>query len=318
MAERRALPHDAYPLRTVSQLTGLSPDLIRAWEKRYGVVSPIRGARGARLYSADDISHLRLLARAVEGGRAIGDVARYSREELQSLVASDEGGSGGVSDARPERALPSAAVERALAAVDRFDDERLSAALGEALAAHGAARFVERVAGPLLVEVGERWSRGSLSIAQEHLCSAALRSILHMLLWTRSPAGRASIVMATPSGERHEGGILMASLLVVDAGFHVCYLGPDVPADDILAAARHAAAIAVGLGSTGAADHRSVVNEVGAVERGLPPDVELWLGGSAAPSLAAELPPERLHLLADSRRLRVHLESLGRTIAIAG
>ena len=64
MPSRRPSQHDAYPLRTVSQLTGLSPDLIRAWEKRYGVVSPERGARGARLYNPDDIAHLQRLARA--------------------------------------------------------------------------------------------------------------------------------------------------------------------------------------------------------------------------------------------------------------
>ncbi len=75
-------PHDAYPLRTVAAMTGLTPDLIRAWEKRYAVVAPVRGARGARLYSAADVTHLRLLARVVGGGRAIGDVAALAAAEL--------------------------------------------------------------------------------------------------------------------------------------------------------------------------------------------------------------------------------------------
>src|SRR5512147_3272600 len=78
--------HDAYPLRTVATMTGLTPDLIRVWEKRYQVVAPIRGARGARLYTAGDIAHLRLLARAVGGGRAIGDVAALRPAELERLV----------------------------------------------------------------------------------------------------------------------------------------------------------------------------------------------------------------------------------------
>ena len=79
--------HDAYPLRTVAAMTGLTPDLIRAWEKRYAVVAPIRGARGARLYTAGDIAHLRLLARVVGAGRAIGDVAALRPAELEKLVA---------------------------------------------------------------------------------------------------------------------------------------------------------------------------------------------------------------------------------------
>ena len=84
-ATKTGVPHDAYPLSTVTVMTGLSPDLIRAWERRYAVVAPIRGARGARLYSAADISHLRLLARAVGAGRAIGDVAGLSPAQLQRL-----------------------------------------------------------------------------------------------------------------------------------------------------------------------------------------------------------------------------------------
>src|SRR5512143_1122569 len=86
-AAAKKVPHEAYPLRTVSATTGLSPDLIRAWERRYGVVSPRRGARGARLYSSADVAHLRLLARVVGAGRAIGDVAGLDRTQLEHLAA---------------------------------------------------------------------------------------------------------------------------------------------------------------------------------------------------------------------------------------
>ena len=78
--------HDSLPLRTVSRLTGLSADIIRAWERRYGVVAPTRGPRGARLYSTEDVAQLRLLRRAVSSGRAIGDIARLSRGALENLV----------------------------------------------------------------------------------------------------------------------------------------------------------------------------------------------------------------------------------------
>src|SRR5512135_256513 len=78
--------HDAFPLRTVTAMTGLTPDLIRAWEKRYAVVAPIRGARGARLYTAADIAHLRLLGRVVAAGRSIGDVAGMSPAKLEQLA----------------------------------------------------------------------------------------------------------------------------------------------------------------------------------------------------------------------------------------
>ena len=98
MSERKS--SGAFPVRTAARLSGLSPDLIRAWERRYKVVSPRRGPRGARLYSTADIEHLNLLGEAVGAGRSIGDVAGLGREALRSLVERD----------RESRGLPPVAV----------------------------------------------------------------------------------------------------------------------------------------------------------------------------------------------------------------
>jgi hypothetical protein len=81
--------HDVWPVKTVARMTGLTADVIRAWEKRYGVVAPQRGPRGARLYTAVDIARLRLLGQAVSAGRAIGDVAALDPQTLQQMVGPD-------------------------------------------------------------------------------------------------------------------------------------------------------------------------------------------------------------------------------------
>src|SRR5512145_357632 len=123
--------HDTLPLRTVSRLTGLSADIIRAWEKRYAVVAPKRGPRGARLYTRADVAHLSLLRRVTAAGRAIGDVAKLGRAELDAL--------------------------------ERFDFAALDRALASALIGLGTRAFRRLVAEPLLDEVGQRWSDGRLS-----------------------------------------------------------------------------------------------------------------------------------------------------------
>lgn len=283
-AQGPAVPHEAYPLRTVSALTGLSPDIIRAWEKRYAVVAPIRGARGARLYATSDIERLRLLARVVGAGRAIGDVARLDRAELERLAEASASGP----DKRRE-----GLVDRVIDRVEAFDHAAAAGLLGDALVGLGARAFVHEVAAPLLDEVGERWSRGSLTIADEHLCSVTVRNLLVGLIQRRSGGASRSVVLATPAGERHELGLLLVAVLTLEAGLDLTYLGSDLPAGEIVAAVRRSQAALLGLSLVSASNRTSSLGEVRAIENGLPRSVELWLGGRDAPAVAAGLSPSR-------------------------
>jgi len=269
--------HAAYPLRAVARLTGLSADVIRAWERRYGVVSPVRGPRGARLYSSGEVRRLRLLARSVVTGRSIGDLAALSEEELAALVNGD-----GDVASTPSADEPDDIIEHVLSAVNRLDTSTLERYLGEALVALGSAEFVRRVVGPLLVQAGELWRTGELSVAEEHFVSGAERNVLSDLLRTRRIATGPTLPLATPSGERHEFGLLMAALLIADAGFDICYLGVDLPADEIAAAAQRCAAVAIGLGLANADNRANAVAQVAAIECAMPSHCELWLGGREA------------------------------------
>lgn len=279
-----SIAHGAYPLRTVASQTGLTPDIIRAWEKRYHVVAPVRGARGARLYTAADIAHLRLLARVVGAGRAIGDVAGFSYAELEKLAAQTE---------PPASVEREGFVARVLERLERFDQAGVARLLGDALIGLGRREFIYQVAAPLLREVGERWHQGKLSIADEHLLSGIVRNLLTGLLQARFSPGSPKMVLATPAGEQHDLGLLLVALLAADAGLDVSYLGADLPAAEIVAAAKRAGAAIVGLAVVYSDNSTRAAHEVNEIIRGLPAEVELWLGGPEAATVAARLKSSR-------------------------
>jgi MerR family transcriptional regulator, light-induced transcriptional regulator len=295
MMEEEKSTHDALPLRTVSRLTGLTPDIIRAWEKRYGVVAPRRGPRGARLYSAVDVARLRLLQRVTAAGRAIGDVAQLSTHELERLGSAPLAARGDGGDGRG--VVEPQFLETMVDALARFDAVSLDRALGDALVAFGTRDFVIQVAGPLLEEVGIRWGDGRLSIADEHLLSAMMRNLLTGVMRTRGHTGGPTVLFATPAGERHEFGLLLAGLMVAEAGLRLCYLGTDLPAAEVAAAARRADAAVVGLGVVYSDNEAQAAAEVRRVERELPPGTELWLGGRAAAAMAGRMGSSRAIVL---------------------
>jgi DNA-binding transcriptional MerR regulator len=282
---QRTPTHDAFPLRTVAAMTGLTADLIRAWEKRYAVVAPIRGARGARLYSAADIAHLRLLARVVGAGRAIGDVAALRLAELEKLAVQPAPNGQG---AESQRALVPREdfIARVLERLERFDHAAVTRLLGDAVIGLGVRRFVYEIVPPLVHHVGARWADGELSIAEEHLLTGMLRNLLAGLTHGRSGRGR-PLVLATPAGERHEIGLLLAALLARDAGVDVVYLGVDLPAGEIVTAAVNSRACAVGLSLAVGKNRARACVEVAAIQAALPAGVELWLGGADAGKVSA-------------------------------
>lgn len=269
-----------YPIRAVSLMTGLGLDTLRAWERRYQAVVPGRGDRG-RFYTDDDVARLRQLAELVKRGHAIGTIARLPDRELSRLL---EG-----SDARAEGADrgPSADLGPLMEALDRYDLDRLESSLNRYAVVLPPPDLVHSVIVPLLREVGRRWESGSLQPAQEHLVSAIVRSVVGGLLRTSArPGASPLIVFATPAGERHELGLLCAAVLAASAGYGVVYLGADLPAADIMRAARGAGAhvVVVALTTPGAVP----ATELRRLARP-PRGIELWVGGPQGQSLLATL-----------------------------
>ncbi len=280
--------HDLLPLATVARLTGLSPDVIRVWERRYGVVHPIRGPRGARLYQAADVERLHLLAAAVSAGRSIGDVAHLRLSDLKALVTTEVPTLAAATVSQPPvHANGQGSVNaELLAAVEHYDERRVEELLGDALIALGVRPLIDRVLVPLLHEVGERWLRGTLTVAHEHFLSAVLRNLLAQLLRVRrSHRNVPQFLLATPEGEPHEFGILLVALVLAEIGAGMRYLGTNVPALELVEAARTLGVRVVGLSFVHSANRGRAVPYLRAVAEALPPHVDLWAGGQEAPTV---------------------------------
>ncbi len=273
MASSKSDPVElTYPLRTAARLTGLSPEVLRAWERRYGVVRPVRTAGGTRRYRSADLERLRLVKAAVDAGHRVGEVANLDLTELKRRSTH--------ADTRPYQNL-----EPVIHALEHLEGAECQRLLSLELSALGAVRFSREVALPLVYEIGQRWATGQMGIASEHLATALLRSLLGSALQPTVASLRGPrIVFATPTDERHELGLLMAALTALGAGANPLYLGVELPSNDLLSAAEETGAAALALGIvTIHADHATRI--VGTLRAGLPSEVQLWLGGSGARDL---------------------------------
>ena len=303
-----------HPIRVVAQRTGLSPDVLRAWERRYGVVEPDRSESGLRQYTDEDVERLRLLRLVVEGGRSIGRVSSLSVSELEALVAEDEKHRAEAGRERVATAGEGAAehVRSALEAVWSMDPVRLDSVLMQAALGLGSEPFLERGAVPLMREVGDRWHAGTLGVAHEHLATATVERVLGWLTWSW-PEGRRGpvVVVATPSNQRHELGARLCAAVAAEMGWRAVYLGSEVPAPELARSAGQRGARLVALSTVFPPGDVSVAEEIRELGRLLPEGVGLVVGGAAAPSYLESIREAGGMVLPDLAALRTVLEGLG-------
>ena len=285
-------PHEIprHPVRVVSQRTGLSPHVLRAWERRYGVVSPSRSEGGRRLYSDHDIERFNLVRRATAAGHAIGMVAGLDAAALRAMVIEVEGV--GPTPGRTEGELVSAeeTVSVCLHCIEGLDGATLERTLRRSAVVLGVWDLVLQVLVPLIREVGERWHRGQISPAHEHLATSVIRRTLAWVVDSGSSEGSAPVmVVSTPSGEPHELGAMLAAAAAAAEGWRVVYLGPSLPAEDIANAAKQVGAICVAVSIVLPAGAPAAVAQVARLRALLPSTTAIVVGGPAEPD--AEMTP---------------------------
>jgi DNA-binding transcriptional MerR regulator/methylmalonyl-CoA mutase cobalamin-binding subunit len=297
-------------MQIVTRRTGLSPAVLRMWERRYGVVKPTRSPKGRRLYSDSDVERLRLLARATQGGRSIGQVAALSDDALAELVSRDaveERARSSVGITIPARRL----VEDALAAIERLEAASLEAMLGRAMLVLPASAFLDDVVAPLLQQIGERWREGTLRPVHGQLATAVLRRALDRFREASAPSDAPELVVATPAGQMHEFGALLVAATAAAEAWAVTYLGPDLPAEDIADAVRVTGARALALSIVHPSGDRALAHELRTLASRLPRATLLLAGGAAAPSYAAAIDAIGGERLVNLEELRVRLRAIG-------
>lgn len=287
-------------MRVVTRRTGLSADVLRAWERRYGVVHPDRSEGGQRLYSDADVARLTLLKRATARGRNISQLVDLPLDDLEALVAADEAA------AEPLRAEVSVALHaEANQAVDRLDPADLEAVLRRAVIQLGSAVAVDEVIIPLLRDLGNRWHRGEITPAHEHLGTMAIRRVL---AWVSASAPVSPdaplVVVATPSNQRHELGAKLAATTAATEGWRVLFLGADLPADAIAGAAAQSGARLVALSLLFPERCTKSVAEVTTLRTLLPAAVGVVAGGPAALANQRDLAAAGVQVLTGLGELR--------------
>lgn len=270
-----------HPIRVVVQRTGLSAPVLRAWERRYGAVEPSRSDGGQRLYSDADVRRLQLLATAVDGGRSIGLIADLDSEELQELIDEDR-----ETPVQPLGDAVAPDVERikgALELIEGMRSDELERYLMQAAVELRPHELVEGLMVPLLEEVGRAWQSGKMRPSTEHVASVAIRRFLEWVSTANQPDPDAPLmVTGTPSGQRHEFGALLAGVIAAYQGWRVRFLGPDLPAEELAAAAEKVGARMVALSAVHPRLDSRGVAEVQETRELLPDEVDVVIGGAGA------------------------------------
>lgn len=273
-----------YTIKEAAQRTGVSVALLRAWERRYGIVTPTRTEAGYRLYDDTAISRLRAMRSLVNAGwsprQAAENVAARLADELQESV------SGG---AEAESLSQADESQRLVAAAARVRGTDIEQVLDDMFAAGSFERVVENRLYPALIALGEAWARDEIDVAGEHAASAAALRRLGIAFEAAGHAGSrdGAVLVGLPPGSRHELPALAFATALRRAGINATYLGSDVPADAWVTAVERARAHAVVIGVGMAGDVASAAAVIAAIHAARP-DLLVAAGGRHATDLTDE------------------------------
>jgi MerR family transcriptional regulator, light-induced transcriptional regulator len=250
----------------LSRRTGVSPELLRAWEQRYGLLRPTRSDGGFRLYTADDERRIAIMRSHLDRGLSAAEAARLTLDEERAPAESGR--------------IPM--LERTAgelrAALDALDEGAAQSALDRLLSAFSTETVLREVVLTYLRELGERWERGDASVAQEHFASQILRGRLLGLARGGDRGTGPRALLACMPGELHDLGLITFGLGLRDRGWRITFLGADVPLDTLADAVAALRPRAVVLSAT---TPERFASPRGALRR-LARSAPLWIAGAGA------------------------------------
>ncbi len=299
---RRDPGDDTVPLREAVRRTGIPAELLRAWERRYGAVTPIRTPGGSRRYSAHDVERLTRIKAAVDAGHRISQVVTWGESRWARFL----------DQTHPET---DPAIETIVDALAELDAQTADRELTEQLARLGPVDFARQIALPLLDAIGFLWTQQKACVASEHMASALLRTLLGEALRQAPPPDDAPrVLFTTPEGERHELALLVAALVARAAGAMPVYLGPELPPVELAEACRRTRIDVIALSAV-SLDASKVIPQLEHARELVAKRIALWVGGASVADVAL---PRGVERLADFDDLEARLEALAAKRAAAG
>lgn len=267
-----------YKMSTFTELTGFSPELLRAWERRHGLLEPRRSIGGHRVYTESDRLVIQRVRALMDQGRSIGEIAQLGRARLLEEAHS----AGKLTGPAP---APDALRERIAQAAARLDERELQRALDEAFAYASPLSAVEQIVVPVARQVGDLWHQGAVSVASEHMLTGALVYRVQKLIELSVAPGRseAPVLCACFPGETHELGLLVLTLHLAAGGRRVSYLGASLPVEDLDHAISTLRPRAVCLSVSIPSNYEAHKRTVAGLARKHREDVAFYVGGPGCP-----------------------------------
>lgn len=266
-----------FPIRTVSELTGVNSITLRAWENRYGLIEPIRKASGHRLYTQEHIDLINRVVGLLDRGMRIGQV----KAEIISGTDSESDSESSAVDERQNNWRRY--INSMIAGIIRFDEHVLERTYAEALSHYPVRLVTEKLLSPVLKELGERWASGKGSVAEEHFFAFYLRNKLGARFHHRSQNQTGpKLLMACLPGDMHEIGLLLFALDAADNGFRTILLGASMPLTEFPDAIKKTGSDALVLSGTIEPGSDVITKDLPRLVEKL--DVPVFLGGSVVAS----------------------------------
>jgi DNA-binding transcriptional MerR regulator/methylmalonyl-CoA mutase cobalamin-binding subunit len=252
----------------LTKRTGVSPELLRAWEQRYGLLQPTRTPGGFRLYSAGDEARVQRMQSLVSGGLAAAQAARLVLSGGEPEPRTDSG------SAAPREE----AAGNLSAALDRLDEQAANSALDRLFSAYTVETVLQDVILPYLHRLGDRWAAGEVSVAQEHFASNLIRGRLLGLAQGWGQGRGPGAILACVPGEQHELGLLVFGVALRRRGWRITYLGTDSPIEAVADIARSlapAVVVLLSINAEGFLDHAREIEH-------LAKQVQVMIAGTGA------------------------------------
>jgi DNA-binding transcriptional MerR regulator/methylmalonyl-CoA mutase cobalamin-binding subunit len=270
------------PIAAVERDTGIGKDTLRVWERRYQFPTPVRDAKGERLYPAEQVARLRVIRRLIDLGHRPGKIVGASDAALAELIARDQA-----------EAPPPGQADDFTPLIDQIklrQCDALRLALQQRLLRQGLQGFIVGTLAPLNERVGLAWFDGTLGVSEEHMYTEQVKNLIRSALGPQlNPLGSPRVLLTTFPEESHGLGLLMVEGMLVPEGVHCVSLGTRTPLVDIARAASEGGFDIVALSFSSAYPGRQAVDGLRSLRELLDGDIEIWAGGKGAPSRRRDL-----------------------------